>query len=268
MSVMTPMTKPVNEPIREIGLVNVTGRDRPGLLAQLMGTLARFGVNILDIGQAVIHEHISLGILIEIPSGQPASEVLKELLLLAHDLEDIQVRYSPIPLPRYEAWVAEQSKERRIVTLMGRKLTASQIAAVAAICARHNLNIDVITRLSGRASLERPQRYPKAAVQLSVSGPLPDEKTMRAELADVAQQMGIDIAFHMDDIYRRNRRLVAFDMDSTLVQIEGIDELAKIAGVGEQVAAITAAAMRGEIDFRQSLTQRVALVAGLDASVL
>jgi phosphoserine phosphatase len=251
----------------EVYLINVTGRDRPGLVALVCDVLGQFDVNILDIGQAVIHEHIALGVLVEIPGGHTASGVMKELLFAGHDLE-IQVRFAPVASERYERWVAEQGKERRIITLMGRKLAARQVHAVAAICADFELNIDVITRLSGRVSLVHPDHYPKACVQLSVSGNLPDEMVMRSRLTLVAQELGMDISFHLDDIYRRNRRLVVFDMDSTLIQVEVIDELAKVAGVGEQVSAITAAAMRGELDFQASLRARVALLAGLDVRVL
>ena len=251
----------------DVFLVNVSGKDRPGLVAQLAGVMAQHEVKILDIGQAVIHDYLALGILVEIPGEVDWSTVMKELLFLAHDLE-IQVRFNPVPLEQYERWVGEQGKSRHIITMMGRKLTAKQFAAVAAICAEYGLNIDVITRLSGRVSLANPDRLPRACVQLSVSGVAADETALRRQLLDIAQRMGVDIAFHADDIYRRNRRLVVFDMDSTLIQVEVIDELAKLAGVGDQVAAITAAAMRGELDFKASLTQRVALLAGLDERVL
>lgn len=251
----------------DVFLINVAGKDSPGLLAKLAGALGQYDVLVLDIGQAVIHDHLTLGILVEIPTMQAWSEVMKDLLLLAHDLE-IQIRFTPVSLDRYEAWVAEQGKQRRIITMMGRKLTAQQIAAVAAACAQRGLNIDVITRLSGRVSLVEPDDLPRACVQLSVSGRLAEEEAMRRELMDMAQIMGVDVAVHADDIYRRNRRLVVFDMDSTLIRVEVIDELAKLAGVGEEVAAITAAAMRGELDFRASLTRRVALLKGLDAEAL
>jgi phosphoserine phosphatase len=251
----------------DVFLVNVSGKDRPGLVAQLAGVLAQYEVKILDIGQAVIHDYLALGILVEVPSDNEWSTVMKDLLFQAHSLE-IQVRFTPVPLEQYEQWVGEQGKSRHIITVMGRKLTAQQFAAVAAVCADYELNIDVITRLSGRASLANPERLPRACVQLSVSGALVEETALRRTLMDIAQQLEVDIAFHADDIYRRNRRLVVFDMDSTLIQVEVIDELAKIAGVGEQVAAITAAAMRGELDFKQSLMKRVALLRGLDEGVL
>lgn len=253
--------------VSEIYLVNVTGRDRPGLLASVTGVLAESQINVLDIGQAVIHEHISLGLLVEIPPQRLATAVMKDLLFAGHELS-VQVSFTPVPLEQYERWVLDQGKERRIITVMGRKLTAAQIAAVATLCAERHLNIDVITRLSGRRSLANPDIHPKAAVQLTVSGPVTDERALRSRLLQLSQELGMDVSAHVDDIYRRNRRLVVFDMDSTLVQVEVIDELAKLAGVGEEVTAVTAAAMRGELDFKASLTRRVALLKGLPESIL
>ncbi len=251
----------------ELLLLNVTGKDRTGLVARITGVLAEHGVNVLDIGQAVIHDYISLGILVEIPDERQSAPVLKDLLFAGHDL-GVDVRFRPTTLDEYENWVREQGKERHIITVLGRKLTSAQISRVAAVCAEHGLNIDVITRLTGRMSLRDPVAAPKQCIQLATSGSLADERHLRDQLWQIADATGIDIAFHADDIYRRNRRLVAFDMDSTLVQCEVIDELAKAAGVGAEVAAITEATMRGELDFRQSLTRRVALLQGLDAAVL
>ncbi len=261
------MTNILSEVVSEIYLVNVTGRDRLGLLSSITNVLAAHQVNILDIGQAVIHEHISLGLLVEIPSLHSATTVMKDLLFAGHELQ-VQVNFTPVTLDQYERWVAEQGKERRIITMMGRKLRAAQVSAVALLCAEHDLNIDVITRLSGRRSFVNQEIHPKAAVQLTVSGPVADERALRSRLLQISQELGIDVSAHVDDIYRRNRRLVVFDMDSTLVQAEVIDELAKLAGVGDEVARITAAAMRGELDFKASLTRRVALLQGLPESVL
>ena len=251
----------------EVILINVTGKDRRGLFAELTAVLAEHDVNILDIGQAVIHDYLSLGLLVEIPHAQASSSVLKDLLFAGHRL-GVTVNFTPVETDRYETWVNEQGRPRRVITLLGRKLTAQQISQVAAVIAANGLNIDVITRLSGRVSLENPDVHPRACVQMTVTGALTDDRRMRAQLLYISQQTGIDISFHLDDIYRRNRRLVVFDMDSTLIQAEVIDELAKEAGVGEEVAAITAAAMRGELDFRQSLARRVALLAGLPEATL
>ncbi|EFO81314.1 Phosphoserine phosphatase SerB:HAD-superfamily hydrolase, subfamily IB (PSPase-like) [Oscillochloris trichoides DG-6] len=251
----------------EIILVNITGKDRPGLLTRITGVLAEHDLNVLDIGQAVIHDYISLGLLVEIPAPQQASSMIKDLLFTGHEL-GIEVRFRPTTLEAYEEWVHEQGKSRYVITLLGRKLSAAQISRVAAVCSANNLNIDVITRLTGRPSLLNPAQMPKASVQMTVSGHLADEAAIRGQLLPLSMEIGVDISFHADDIYRRNRRLVVFDMDSTLIQAEVIDELAKEAGVGAEVSAITAAAMRGELDFRQSLTRRVGLLAGLPATTL
>ena len=253
--------------MNEIFLINITGRDHPGLLATITGVLAESEANILDIGQAVIHEHISLGLLVELPEQRSSATVMKELLYAAHQ-QEVQVNFTPILLEQYERWVGEQGKERRIITMMGRQVTAKQIAAVATLCADYGLNIDLINRLSGRRSFVNPDIHPKAAVQFTVGGHVAHERELRSRLLQISQELGLDISAHVDDIYRRNRRLVVFDMDSTLVQAEVIDELAKLAGAGEQVMAITAAAMRGELDFKESLQRRVAQLAGLDESVL
>ncbi len=253
--------------MREIVLINVTGKDKPGLTSNLTLALAEFDVTILDMGQAVIHDYLSLGILIEIPQQHKSASILKDLLFTAHKL-GIAVQFTPIDEDRYEEWVAQQAHKRRIITMLGRKLTAAQISKVASAIAAHGLNIDVITRLSARVSLSRPETDPKACIQLKVSGNLNDTQRLRGTLLRIAEETGIDIAFHFDTIYSQNRRLVVFDMDSTLVQGEVIDMLAQEAGVGEEVSRITEAAMRGEMDFKASLTRRVALLKGLPESVL
>lgn len=253
--------------LREIFLINVTGRDRPGLTARLTGILGQFGVSVLDIGQAVIHDHLSLGMMVEIPAEQASSPVLKEVLYAAHEL-GIAVRFEPISVEAYEAWVAEQGRERHIVVLLGRRIAAAELSRVAETLAGHGLNIDEITRLTGRVSTESSQQDSRACVELSASGPVINDKLLRRRLLEISEETGVDCSIQVDDIYRRSRRLVVFDMDSTLIQAEVIDELAKEAGAGEEVAAITAAAMRGEIDFQDSLRRRVATLAGLDESVL
>jgi len=251
----------------EVILINITGRDRKGLDAKFAGILAEYDVNILDIGQAVIHEHISLGILAEIPNPKNYSSIFKDMLFEGHNM-GLKVDIKSIASDNYEKWVHAQGKERRIITLLGRTLSAQQISAVASIIAENRLNIDSISRLTGRISIKKPQSNPRACVQLSVSGKPLDILDMRRTFMEISQKEGIDISFHVDNIYRRNRKLVVFDMDSTLIQAEVIVELAKLAGVGDQVNNITESAMRGEIDFKESFRQRVALLKGLQEEQL
>ena len=253
--------------MREIILINITGQDKPGLTSSLTNILARYEVTILDIGQAVIHNYLSLGILVEIPAEHSSSSILKDLLFKAHKL-GIQIRFSAIDAESYEKWSLQNGQQRRIITLLGRRLTAFQLARIATAVADSNLNIDVITRLSGRVSIDDPTLLPKACVQFTVSGSLDDPGLFRGKLLEISAETGIDIAFHVDDIYRHARRLVVFDMDSTLIQGEVINILAQRAGVGDQVARITTAAMNGEMDFRESFSRRVAALKGLDEKVL
>lgn len=246
----------------EVVLISITGRDGKGLDAKFTGILAEYDVNILDIGQAVIHEHISLGILAEIPNSGDFSSIFKDMLFEGHNT-GLKVDIKSVDPDNYEEWVYAHGKERRIITLLGRTLSAQQISAVTAIIAENQLNIDSISRLTGRISLKTPQSNPRACVQMSVSGKPLNILDMRKRFMDISHQEGIDISFHVDNIYRKNRKLVVFDMDSTLIQAEVIVELAKLAGVGEQVNDITESAMRGEIDFKESFRQRIALLKGI-----
>lgn len=251
----------------EVILINITGRDRKGLDAKFTSILAQYDVNILDIGQAVIHKHISLGILAEIPNTQDYSSIFKDMLFEGHNM-DLEVDIKKVEPDSYETWVHAQGKERRIITILGRTLSAQQISAVATVISENQLNIDSITRLTGRISLKEPQINPRACVQLSVSGTPRDILDMRRKFMEISQKEAIDISFHVDNIYRRNRKLVVFDMDSTLIQAEVIVELAKLAGVGDKVDQITEATMRGEMDFKESFRQRVGLLKGLEEEKL
>ncbi|WP_131670974.1 phosphoserine phosphatase SerB [Pseudomonas parakoreensis] len=253
--------------MREIVLINITGVDRPGLTAAITGVLAQGGVNILDIGQAVIHDTLSFGILVEIPDSEQGNAVLKDILFKGYEL-DQQVRFTPVSEEDYQQWVGNQGKKRHIVTLLTRKVTAGQLQAVSSITAKYGLNIDHIDRLSGRMPLDTPADKGKGCIEFSVRGEAADPQALRAEFLSVAQELNVDIAFQEDSLFRRNRRLAVFDMDSTLIEAEVIDELAKAAGVGEQVSAITERAMAGELDFRASFKERLALLKGLDVSVL
>ncbi len=253
--------------LREIVLINITGVDRPGLTAAITGVLAQGGVNILDIGQAVIHDTLSFGILVEIPDTVQGSSVLKDILFTAYEL-DQQVRFTAVSETDYQHWVDGQGKARHIVTLLTRKVTAEQLQCVSAITAKYGLNIDQIDRLSGRMPLDTPADKGKGCIEFTVRGEPADPKAMQAEFLAVAQDLNVDIAFQQDSLFRRNRRLAVFDMDSTLIEAEVIDELAKAAGVGEQVSEITERAMRGELDFSKSFKERLALLKGLDVSML
>ena len=253
--------------MREIVLINITGVDRPGLTAAITGVLAQGGVNILDIGQAVIHDTLSFGILVEIPDTEQGKSVLKDILFKGYEL-DQQVRFTPVSEEDYQQWVGNQGKKRHIVTLLTRKVTAGQLQAVSSITAKYGLNIDHIDRLSGRMPLDTPADKGKGCIEFSVRGEAADPQSLRAEFLSVAQELNVDIAFQEDSLFRRNRRLAVFDMDSTLIEAEVIDELAKAAGVGDKVSEITERAMAGELDFRASFKERLALLKGLDVKVL
>jgi phosphoserine phosphatase len=254
---------------REIVMINIYGPDRPGIISVITEILGEHGVSILDIGQAVIHNSLNLGILVEL-NHRDSAPVLKDLLFKGYEM-GITVRFTPVSEETYNSWVDQQGKERFIITLISRKLTAEQISKVTFEILNQGLNIDVISRLTGRIPLNANVEYDtnsKSVVEFSVRGKPRSVSTMKSSFIDLSKETGIDIAFQEDNLFRRNRRLVCFDMDSTLIQTEVIDELAKHAGVGAQVSKITESAMRGEIDFKESFKQRVALLNGLDESVM
>ena len=253
----------------ELVLIRVSGADKPGLTANITAILAQYKVTILDIGQAEIHDSLSLGILAAIPSTAESAPVLKDVLFKAHAI-GLTVSFTPVDSESYEKWVSGQGKNRHIITLLARTISAEHIARITAIVAEHELNIDNITRLTGRVPLEQEldSSIPtRACVEFSVRGDA-DQAVLREKFLAVSNDLDVDIAFQEDNVYRRNRRLVAFDMDSTLIEAEVIDELAAAAGVGEQVAEITERAMRGELDFTESFHERVALLKGLSGDVL
>lgn len=250
----------------EIILININGTDRPGVTAALTEILAKNNAVILDIGQADIHNNLSLGILFQSSEGN-SGDILKELLFKSYEL-DVNIRFNPISEEAYNQWVSMQGKNRYIITILGRKLTARQIAGVTRIVADQDMNIDDIKRLTGRIPLDENARTPKASVEFSVRGTPRDKEQMKADFMKLSAEQEMDISFQEESMFRRMRRLICFDMDSTLIETEVIDELAIRAGVGDQVKAITEAAMRGEIDFCESFRQRCALLKGLDVSVM
>jgi phosphoserine phosphatase len=252
----------LSEATQSILLLHVTGEDRPGITASLTTILGQQNLEILDINQTVIHKTLLLGMLVRIPPKVESTAVLKDLLFTAHH-SDLRLRITPVEDDQYDAWVSRQGKPRYILTLLARRLAAQHLAAVSGVISEQGLNIDIITRLSGRPPRVDDGQPRRACVELSVRGEPRDEDALRAALMRATHEHPIDIAWQRDNIYRRIRRLVAFDMDSTLIQHEVIDELAREAGVYPQVCAITEAAMRGELDFNESLTRRVAMLKGL-----
>jgi len=256
------------EKTKEQILIRIAGRDQIGLTAQITEILARHDAQILDIGQADIHSTLSLGILVRIDEAS-SGQMMKELLFKTTQL-GVTIGFEPVSDDDYEAWAGRQGRNRYILTVIGRSLSAEQIHAAAQVISRHGLNIDAIKRLTGRMSVKHPERNVRACVEFSVRGFLSadDRISLQRNLMTMSEESGMDFSFQRDDMYRRMRRLICFDMDSTLIQAECIDELARRHGVYGQVAAITERAMRGEIDFKESFTERVALLKGLDISVM
>lgn len=250
----------------ELILIRVTGEDRPGLTASVTEILAKYDATILDIGQADIHNTLSLGILCK-TEEQHSGFIMKELLFKASSL-GVTIRFYPISVKEYEDWVNMQGKNRYILTLLGRKLSARQISAVTRILAEQGMNIDAIKRLTGRIPLDECDLRTRACIEFSVRGTPKDRIAMQEQLMKLVSELEMDFSFQLDNMYRRMRRLICFDMDSTLIETEVIDELAIRAGVGDEVKAITERAMRGEIDFTESFRERVALLKGLDESVM
>ena len=252
----------------EIIQVNIYGTDKPGLTAALTDILAKYDAFILDIGQANIHQSLVLGILFSTESDK-SGFIMKDLLFKASEL-GVNLRFKAVDAEDYTKWVARQGKNRYIVTLLGRSVAARQIADVTSVIFKYGLNIDAIKRLTGRVPLVEDNDRTRSSIEFSIRGSLSDEQRagLQADLVAVCNAGGLDISFQKDDIYRRSRRLICFDMDSTLIHTECIDQLAEKAGVGDQVRAITESAMRGEIDFTESFTRRVALLKGLDESVM
>jgi phosphoserine phosphatase len=251
----------------EIVLVNVSGEDQPGLMAMLTSTLAKYQVRILDVGQAVIHDELNTGMLLQVMDGADTAAVMKDLQFWAVDA-GIAVRFTPISTAHYHDWVASQGKPRYIVTLLSSGITSEQMAAVTGIVHSYGLNIDSIRRLSGRIPLTLHGNTARTSIEMSLRGTVADPETLKADLMEAADRLVFDFSVQEDTVYRRNRRLVAFDMDSTLINAEVIDELAKVHGVGLEVSAITERAMRGELVFRESFRARAALLAGLPESAL
>ncbi len=250
----------------ELILINISGSDKPGVTSALTEILAKYDAAVLDIGQADIHHTLSLGFLVKLDAAA-SGNMMKDILFKATEL-NVQVKFSPVTADEYNDWVSRQGKNRWIITTLGRRLTARHLSMIAREIAEEGLNIDSIQRLTGRPPLDDEEPRSKSCVEFSVRGNLRDVGAMQRRFMEISSEGEFDISLQEDTIYRRSRRLVCFDMDSTLIETEVIDELAARAGVGDEVKAITESAMRGEIDFTESFAKRVSLLKGLDVSVM
>ncbi len=250
---------------KQIILLSVSGPDRPGLTSSLTGILGHYKVAILDIGQSDIHQTLNLAIVFEMGEDAQSAPLLKDILMKSYEL-GLTIKFTPLSHEEYVDWAVNKNNSRYIITVLGRYLTAAEIHEVAKVIASNNLNIRTIYRLTHRPLPDDPDR--RVCLEMNVEGAISDRRKMTADFLEVSSRVGVDIAFQQDNMYYRNRRLVCFDMDSTLIQTEVIDELARRAGSGEEVSAITAAAMRGEIDFKESFKRRIKTLAGLPESVL
>jgi phosphoserine phosphatase len=239
-------------------LLNVSGGDQAALTQAFTELLDSRHARVLDISHAVVHERFALSMLIEVDSTE--SGVRQAIENRAAELNMI-VRCNEISERPWTESLQREDRTRYVITVLAPSLTAGNLSSVAAIVSSSALNIDAIERLSSRESLVKPTGV--ACVQFRVSGENPDISRMRAEFLGLALETGIDVALQEEAQYGRRRRLIAFDMDSTLIQAEIIDELAKMKGVGEEVSRVTEAAMRGELDFKQSFARRLALLRGL-----
>ena len=234
-------------------------------MAALSKTLADLGARVLDVGQAVIHDELALGILIKVPDAGDTGAIIKEIMFRANAVGST-VRVSEVSPANYELWLRSSGKTRYILTMLASGDGSSPLHAVSSVTHRFGLNIDTMRRLTDRgAAVSNDARI---CIEMRVRGDVHNLAEVQSALFDAANQLGFDFSLQEDNVFRRNRRLVAFDMDSTLINAEVIDELAKRHGVGEQVVAITGAAMAGKIDFKESFRRRAALLKGMSADVL
>jgi len=234
-------------------LITVTGRDKPGILSRLTGILAEQEVQLLDIEQVVVQGRLTLCLLVQLPDTR---SILKELLFAAKEL-GVELDFESL-----DGASAEKSAvQRYVVTAIGRSLGAKELQALSSTLAQHGGNIEKIFRLSGGElrSLEIHLGLPASK----------DPEDLKRELLGLAMRTAsFDVALQRESLYRRSKRLVVMDMDSTLIRIEVIDELARAKGVVDQVAKITERAMQGEMDYDEALRQRLRLLEGLDVAVL
>jgi phosphoserine phosphatase len=246
----------MNEP-RTTLLITLTGRDRPGVTSRLFSVLARYPLSVVDIEQVVIRGRLVLGVLTSCDEPPDLTAIHRSVTSMAAGLGlDAEITTGSAE-PGQGSGGYGAAAEQLHVTVLGHPLQPDAVAAVAGRIAASGANIDRITRLASD---------PVTCIELDVSGAEPGP--LRAALAQVAADSGVDVAVQRGGLHRRAMRLIVMDVDSTLIQEEVIDLLAARAGCADEVAKITESAMRGELDFAASLRERAALLAGLDASVL
>jgi len=238
-------------------LITMTGADRSGIIAAVTAQIAESGARIRDIEQTVTHTLLSLSLLIDFPTGESNQKpLIKELLFLAKELE-LHLDFQVLDEAEYRR---KSLRNAHVVTILGGEVNANALSGISELLAAHQVNIERIAKLT-----QGQLRCVELLVTVSVDL---DMKMLTRELLQAGSGLGVDIAVQKESLYRRAKRLVVMDMDATLIQIEVIDELARIAGVGEQVSEITERAMNGEIDFSQALHERVALLAGMSETAL
>lgn len=236
-------------------LVTVTGPDRTGVTSKLTGILAEGGASLFDIEQVVVQGQLTLCLLVGIPGNR---DVLKELLFTAKELQ-MDLDFKPVVVAEPTPTSTPEAR-RYVITAIAPSLGARHMHLLASTLAAEGANIEKIGRLSENTL---------ASVEIHASLPYGrDSEALKATLLGVATNAGFDVSLQRESLYRRSKRLVVMDMDSTLIRIEVIDELARAAGVGPEVAKITERAMQGEMDYDESLRQRVSLLKGLDVAVL
>ncbi|MDA8953534.1 phosphoserine phosphatase SerB [Pseudomonadales bacterium] len=252
----------------EIILISISGRDKPGLMAELMELIVEADANVLDMGQAVIHDELALGILVQVPE---LGTLTDDITAQCHKVGSA-LRITLVENDNYELLSAGFSQSPLILTVLSQGRGGEPLKAVSNLTRRYDINIDTVRRLTKpqpNSQLEVDSEVaPRLCLEMRLSGSLQNSAAFQAELLGIADDIGFDFSVQRDTVFRRNRRLVAFDMDSTLITEEVMDELAKRHGVGEQVIAITEDAMAGRIDFKESFRRRAMLLKGMPASVL
>ena len=246
-------------------LMSFLGPDQPNQFNRLMRVLDRHELHVLDVGQAVIHDQLTLGIVAQAPSIEAQALAMREMLLISQEI-GLTVRFKPIEDAEHQRWVSEGGQRKYIVTVMARDLSAAKLAVATSVISKHGFNIVNLSRLSQREGLGGSGAM--SCFEFEVKGGSNQAKALKSECLKLSSEHALDVAIQQDNIYRRNRRLVCFDMDSTLIEQEVIVELARAAGVYDQVHEITERAMRGELDFNESFAERVKLLEGLSTEVL